>query len=94
MNRLFILGAGASVDHSSALMPCTSNFFEKVRQIKEFQFWGVRNRELGDEDNFPKFSLTEFLIQRFYGYHPNYFLGIGGKDLSILVEEDFRKRFL
>jgi hypothetical protein len=32
MNRLFIIGAGASIDHSKKLLPGTHNFLVKARE--------------------------------------------------------------
>jgi len=39
MKRLFILGAGASIDHSKGFLPSTRNFLVKARKIPELDFY-------------------------------------------------------
>lgn len=39
MNRLFIIGAGASIDHSNGSMPGTRDFLVKAREVSTLDFY-------------------------------------------------------
>ncbi len=62
-NRLFILGAGASKDHSSGIMPTTDNFLKKARE-GDFFFWRPTPYPFADANNFQD---TEKIIKRLFG---------------------------
>ena len=71
MKRLFILGAGASIDHSNNVMPSIGNFFQKAREAKELNFWDYQSSLDQAPLELSKFFTTRILITKFYGIEPH-----------------------